>query len=378
MIQDQTVKKLLTLCQPRTFKAQDCICFEGQPGSEMYIILRGSVGIYVNSAIGRLVEVSKISGGDFFGEMSIFDNLPRSATCMALEETVCVSINKDRLTDFLVTCPELAVKLLENMSGRIRRLDNALYKTDKYAENLNVKEFEVPTEYSYSHNYANPNKDNPRFVEEIEAHCPICSKGITVTNIKRQFLTEKKIESDGRTRYVEFEPFWNEIWHCPHCHYSNHYLSFFKMLPFKRDHINKLLNEQYLPAIEKAEFAETEFDKLFIWYIQTIHINEAVNMNDNLLIGKLWLDLYWLFADAVDEKMEKYCAEKALPYLKAAYEEGAIPDDYSKQCIALTITSLSALHGTIEDAKKYCGLAIAGKDSDIRSHALRMRESLQK
>ena len=149
------------------------------------------------------------------------------------------------------------------------------------------------------------------------------------------------------------------------------------MLPFKRDYISKLLKEQHLPAIEKAKFMETEFDNLFVKYIQTIHINEAVNMNDNLLIGKLWLNLYFLFSDAEDEIMKKYCAEQALPRLKTAYDEETL-DDYSKQCIAFTIANLSALFGTLEDAKKFYGIALVGKDSDIKSHALRMREHLQK
>ena len=376
MIQDQTVKKLLNLCEPRTFREQECICFEGQPGSEMYIILRGSVGIYVNSAIGRLVEVSKITAGDFFGEMSIFDNLPRSATCMALEETVCVAITQDRLTDFLTTCPELAIRLLENMSVRIRRLDNALYKTDKYAENLNVRDFEIPGEYSFSRAIHNPNTDDSGFVEQIEARCPICSKNITIKNLKRQCLTVRKIEADGHIRYAEFEPLWSEVWNCPHCHYSNHYLSFFKMLPFKRDHISKLLKEQHIPAIEKANNLTSELDKLFINYIQAIHINEAVNMNDDLLIGKLWLNLYWIFADYNHEDMKSYCSHKALPLLKSAYEGNAISDDYSKQCIALTIADLSAQYGSMDDAKKFCGFALVGKDTDIRSHALRLRERI--
>ena len=381
MIQSETIRKLIKLTEPRTFKEQGCICFEGQPGNEMYIILRGSVGVYVNSVIGRLVEVTRITAGDFFGEMSIFDSLPRSATCIALEETVCVSINKDCLADFLSTCPELAVKLLENMSGRIRRMDNELYKTYKFAEDLNVKKFEIPAEYASSHSVQNPNADDSRhekYLEKIEARCPICSKSITVTNLKRQLLTVDHTDPDGRIRYAEFEPLWNEIWECPHCRYSNHYPSFFKMLPFKRDHINKLLTEQHIPAIEKAESLNSEFDKLFISYLQAIHINEAVNKNDGLLLGRLWLDLYWLSADADDETMKKYCSEKALKLLKTAYEENAIPDDNSKQSIALTIANLSEKYGSIDDAKKYCALAVTGKDVEVRTHAQYLRDRLQK
>lgn len=56
----------------------------------MYIILKGSVGIFITSVIGTLTQVATIKVGDFFGEMAIFDNLPRSASCIALEDTMAV------------------------------------------------------------------------------------------------------------------------------------------------------------------------------------------------------------------------------------------------------------------------------------------------
>ena len=76
---------------------------------------------------------------------------------------------------------------------------------------------------------------------------------------------------------------------CPYCHYSNHYPSFFKMLPFKRDLIKRVFNEQHDPALAAHTGLNSPFDQLFLRYIQAIHINEAVNSNDSLLIGKLWL-----------------------------------------------------------------------------------------
>ena len=375
MIQDQTVQKLMKLCEPRTFKGQEYICFEGQPGNEMYIILRGSVGVYVNSAVDTLTEVSRIMTGDFFGEMSIFDNLPRSASCIALEDTVCVAINKDRLTDFLTTCPEMAVKLLENMSGRIRRLDNELYKTEKFVRNAKVKEFEIPEGYSFSHKVEEPYHDL-KYVEQLATYCPVCGKDITVNNIKKQIMSIRRIDPDGRIRYAEYDTLWNDVWYCPYCHYSNHYLSFFRMMPFKRETIKKLLKEQHVPVIENAKHLDTMFDQLFLRYIQAIHINEAVNMNDSLLIGRLWLNLYWLLTDANDEAMSKYCAEKAAPLLAKAYEDNTITDEYSKQIISLTIASLYALCGSKDEAKKFCELAVGGEDSELRGHAMRLRERI--
>lgn len=375
MIQDETVRKLMQICTPKTFQQNEYICYEGQPGNEMYIILKGSVGVYVSSAIDTLTEVSRIMAGDFFGEMSIFDNLPRSASCIALEDSICVAINKDKLTDLFVNCPEMAVKLVEKMSGRIRRLNNELYKTERFVQNTKVPKFAIPAQYSFSHVVEEPFHDM-KFTESLVADCPICGKAITVLNLKKQIMSVSKVYSDGRIRYAEYEPMWNDVWNCPYCHYSNHYRSFFRMLPFKREFIRRILKEQHDPVIEQSVFLKTPFDHLFLKYIQAIHINQAVNMNDSFLIGKLWLNLHWLFEDAADDAMSRFCGEQAAEFLSKAYSENKIPDENSRQSIALSLANLHAQSGRKNDALKMCEEAAKGEDKQLVTYALMLKDRL--
>ena len=49
--------------------------------------------------------------GDFFGEMAIFDNLPRSASCIAKDDTVCIAVTKENLSAFIGNCPDMAAKM---------------------------------------------------------------------------------------------------------------------------------------------------------------------------------------------------------------------------------------------------------------------------
>ena len=368
MIQDETVRRLMQISVPKTFKAQEYICYEGQPGSEMYIILRGSVGVYVSNAIETQTEVSRIMAGDFFGEMSIFDNLPRSASCIALEDVICVAISKDKLIPFFSACPDMAMKLLENMSGRIRRLDNALYKSERFVQNKKLPPFEIPEEYSFSHIVEEP-AHNLDFTEPVTAECPICGKSITVLNLKKRIMSMSKIQSDGRIKYAECEPLWYDVWNCPYCHYSNHYLSFFRMLSFKKEFIKRILKEQHNPVILKANSLNTPFDHLFVKYIQAIHINEACNANDNTLIGKLWLNLYWLFDDAADDNMKLYCGEKAAAYLPKAIEDESLSDKQSVQSFALTLANIYTQLGQTESAKRMQDIAINGEDAQLKAFA---------
>ena len=375
MIQDETVKRLMQISKPMTFKANDYICYEGQPGHEMYIILRGSVGVYVTGALGTPVEVSRIMSGDFFGEMAVFDNLPRSASCIALEDVICVAVNKNNIQKFFASCPDLTLKLVENMSGRIRKLDNALYKTEQFVQNKKLAEFKIPAEYSFSHNVEEPPHDL-NYTETITADCPVCGRSITVLNLKKNIMSKCKDRLDGRIKFRECDPLWYDIWTCPYCHYSNHYLGFFKMLPFKRELIKRVLKEQHEPVLEQHTNLKTPFDQLVVRYLEAIHINEAVNVNDKFLLGKLWLNLFWLFVDAEDEVMKKYCAEKAAALLKEALENGSVTDKLAIQRYSLTISDLFYEAGDKKSAVKWCDDAISGEDPSIKKFALTFKNML--
>lgn len=375
MIQDETVKRLMKISTPKTFKADEYICYEGQPGNEMYIILKGSVGVYVTSALGTPTEVSRIMSGDFFGEMAVFDNLPRSASCIALEDVICVAVDKKLMPAFFETCPDLTLKLVENMSGRIRKLDNALYKTEQFVQNKKLAEFKIPAEYSFSHVVEEPFHDL-NYTEPVTADCPICGKSITVLNLKKNIMSEGKQQLNGRIRYKECDPLWYDVWSCPYCHYSNHYLSFFRMLPFKRELIKRVLKEQHEPALESQTHLKTPFDQLFLKYIEAIHINETININDNLLIGKLWLNLFWLFDESGDNDMKSFCGKKAAALLSKALESHTVTDAYALQRYQLTTAVLFSETGDKHGALKWCDLAISGEDSSLKTFAHTLKNGL--
>ncbi len=375
MINDETVKRLMQISTPKTFKPNEYICYEGQPGDAMYIILKGCVGVYITGVLGNQTEVSRIMPGDFFGEMAVFDNLPRSASCIALEDVICVAVDKSLITKFFATCPDLALKLAENMSARIRRLNNALYKTDKLTQNKNQEKFAIPKEYSFSHIVEEP-YHNLDFTESVTADCPICGKSITTLNLKKNIMSECKQRVDGRIRYKECDPLWYDVWSCPYCHYSNHYLSFFRMLPFKREIIKRILKEQHDPVLMEHTFLNSPFDQLVLSYLEAIHINEAINSENHLLIGQLWLYLTWLFDDAGDKEMYDYCAKKAAPLLEKALMSNAVSEAYALQRYQLTLAYLFDQIGNKSAALRWCEKAASGEDGALKKDALTLSEQI--
>ena len=356
MIQDETIKQLTQTGTVKLFKAQDYICYEGQPGAQMYVILKGSVGVYVTGAAEKQVEICRLGVEDFFGEMAILDNQPRSASCVALENVVCAEIGKEKLQQFIAVCPAIALKVLESLSLRIRKLTSDLYKTNAAVSVQEKGSFEIPAEYGGSHKVQEP-AYNKAYVKLITGVCPICGEEVTVSNVKKLKLTLGDPRKDGRAVYKECDPLWHSIWNCPHCHYSNFYSRFFAVSPEQKAAIIPALEEQ-MSAVQQRPDLETPFDHLFVHYLQAIHLNQD---GGNLLIGRLWLNLYWLFDDAKDPAMKKYCGERAAAALDAALKSDGIPDEETRMTIQLSMTDIYGAIGDKESALAVCNEILACK-----------------
>jgi len=108
---------------------------EGEKGETMYVIQSGKVTIYKSTPAGD-VHISELGGGEIFGEMALFDRLPRSASAKAHNEAQILSIDKKKLFSTISKDPTLVFKILEAMSSRIRRVNDELMKLKKYRSGI--------------------------------------------------------------------------------------------------------------------------------------------------------------------------------------------------------------------------------------------------
>ena len=104
------------------FKKNEIIFKEGDEGNTMYDILSGSVGIYSGYGTKEQNLLTKLGPEDFFGEMGMIEELPRSATAVALEATDTRAITKENFKDYITERPVKALKVLEYTSRRLRNL----------------------------------------------------------------------------------------------------------------------------------------------------------------------------------------------------------------------------------------------------------------
>jgi CRP-like cAMP-binding protein len=109
------------------FQKSEVIFAEGSTGSEMYLIQNGRVLLTVKQGESQQVPLTVLKAGDFFGEMALVDDSPRSATAMALEDnTELISIDRARFLFMVRQQPEFALSLMHTLCHRLRDLDKRL------------------------------------------------------------------------------------------------------------------------------------------------------------------------------------------------------------------------------------------------------------
>jgi CRP-like cAMP-binding protein len=109
----------------KDYKDGDIIFEENSIGKEMYIILTGNAKV-IKKKDGAETTLATLEEGDFFGEMSLFDNSPRSATVKALGDIKLLEINQKNFLKKISRDPSLAFRMLEKMSQRIRNSDEII------------------------------------------------------------------------------------------------------------------------------------------------------------------------------------------------------------------------------------------------------------
>ncbi|MFA7566447.1 MAG: GGDEF domain-containing protein [Alkalispirochaeta sp.] len=105
---------------------QDEVLFQqGDPGDALYIVRSGTVGVIVTTDSGQELTVAALEAGDFLGEMSIFEQEPRSATCRALEDTVVLGLREADFNRLVRTHPKAAISIMRSILETVAvRLDN--------------------------------------------------------------------------------------------------------------------------------------------------------------------------------------------------------------------------------------------------------------
>jgi CRP/FNR family transcriptional regulator, cyclic AMP receptor protein len=104
----------------RRFHAAETIFHEGDPGQLLFLIESGQVRIYVQGKEGQETSVIVNGPGDLFGELAVIDGLPRSASAVAVNETLVYTMSRDCFREWMRRLPQLAHNFMKVLSVRVR------------------------------------------------------------------------------------------------------------------------------------------------------------------------------------------------------------------------------------------------------------------
>jgi CRP/FNR family cyclic AMP-dependent transcriptional regulator len=120
----QALDGLLRQVRTRGYNRGTVIFHKDDPGSTLYVILKGAVSIVMPSSEGKDLVLSILSAGDFFGELSLLDEEPRSATATAVDDgTQTLIVPREAFLDLLRGHVDMAINILALLSRRLREAD---------------------------------------------------------------------------------------------------------------------------------------------------------------------------------------------------------------------------------------------------------------
>ncbi|MBN1532857.1 MAG: diguanylate cyclase [Spirochaetes bacterium] len=129
--------------EPVRYEEGAAVFREKEQGDELFIIKAGAISVRIRVQDGTEKEISLLKAGEFFGEMAIFDNAPRSATCIAHEECEILRLHKDDFFNLMKLAPHPAISIMKGMlnktTDRLNASGQVITQMVKWGEDASLR-----------------------------------------------------------------------------------------------------------------------------------------------------------------------------------------------------------------------------------------------
>ncbi|MGK7900098.1 MAG: Crp/Fnr family transcriptional regulator [Hormoscilla sp.] len=120
-LRDDFLVRVASIMDELSFPAKHTIFTQGQEGRSLYIVVKGRVRVHIGDR-----DVAQLSEGDPFGEMSLFDAEPRSASVTTIDKSECLMLTQQQLYDAIDETPGIAINIIRMLSRRTRELNQKI------------------------------------------------------------------------------------------------------------------------------------------------------------------------------------------------------------------------------------------------------------
>ena len=125
-LSEADIASLARLTSRRTCPKDTVVFFENEEGDSFFCIVDGRIKVTILGDDGREVILSVLGRGDFFGEMALLDNEPRSATAIAVEDTELLSLHRNDFQTVLTDNRTIMSALIKILTARLRRANHQI------------------------------------------------------------------------------------------------------------------------------------------------------------------------------------------------------------------------------------------------------------
>ncbi len=370
------IAQLARLGVLKKYGAREVLFKQGDSGSEMFIILRGRVAVLLDSTDGPPFVIAELGPGDFFGEMSLLEGVPRSATIRSLEDTIVITIDENNFEAVIAQQPQIAYRIMKGLSSRLRKQNEELSRLragtmeieptvdDNPAPEVIVQPAGLslfpPGHKTYSMDATGDN--NLLFDREIT--CPVCEHTFKEKAVRSSKLRIEKVDPDSRQRFAGFEPLWYLVWVCPHCCYANFNSEFKQLTGLDKKGIREQSNT-LKTTVALNSMGPRGINDVFLAYylmLQTLEAGKA----DPGKKAKVWLRLAWLYDDVDDKPMMEFASKQAFGLFKDSYynqnRDTSIEQD---QRVSLVLGELALRIGEDREAVEFFRRAINRRGGNV-------------
>jgi uncharacterized membrane protein len=136
--------ELATVIDAIKINAGETLFHTGDPGEALFVVRSGSIELYVKDTAGQKIVLTIAEEGSLFGELSLLDSGPRTATAIALSDSELLVLDRDDLLLLFQKRPEAALNMLAAMSTMTRKADELLRTRVSRNVNEEMEEHSTP------------------------------------------------------------------------------------------------------------------------------------------------------------------------------------------------------------------------------------------
>jgi CRP-like cAMP-binding protein len=125
-LDESELTRIAVAARQKSYPKHSMILFEDDPGDALYVVLSGEVKVVLVGEDGREVILSILKEADFFGEMALIDDQPRSAHVIAVTDADLLVLRREEFHQCLQESPHIALGLLRELSRRLRQADDKI------------------------------------------------------------------------------------------------------------------------------------------------------------------------------------------------------------------------------------------------------------